>query len=119
SAADALDVEAALSRAARALIVLEGGPGGRTPDDVAELPGATAFRNAVDEGYARLAMLLRNGAAPPPPDFEAAVQQLDAALAAGDEASRPRRRLLDWESDVLVEALSDANLLVDGWSAES
>lgn len=116
--ADALDAEAALSRAARALIVLEGGPRGRSAEDTAELPGADVFRAVIDDGYARLAQRLRDGRRRVPPDFDAAMDQLDSTIAEGDAASQRRRRLLDWESDILVDSMRDAYLVVDSWAED-
>lgn len=109
---DVLDVEGVLSRAARALIVLEGNVG---RNDAADLPGVDEFRETIDAAYTRLAAWVRTGMTRPPIDLPGALADLDEAMSEGTEATVRRRRLLDWESDILVEALIDANLIVAEW----
>ncbi|ADD40805.1 FUSC family protein [Stackebrandtia nassauensis] len=108
---DVQDVEVALSRAARALIVLEGAV---RHHDAAQLFGVDEFRDSVQRAYDCLADRVR-GRQPRPVDLRAALESLDAALDKGTPATIRRRRLLDWESDILVEALSDADLIVKEW----
>ncbi|HZE38588.1 MAG TPA: FUSC family protein [Stackebrandtia sp.] len=112
---DALDVEAALSRAARALIVLEGSV---RRGDAAQLYGVDEFREEVHRAYSALADRVR-GHQPRPVDLRVALDDLDGALESGTVATVQRRRLLDWESDILVEALSDADLIVREWARDA
>ncbi|TWJ10602.1 putative membrane protein YccC [Stackebrandtia albiflava] len=109
---DIRDLEAVLERAARSLIVMEGGV---RRGDAAQLPGIDEFEDAIDAAYHRLAEWVRTGRAGPEIDLDGAVEELDVALGAGSPATRRRRRVLDWESDVLVDSLKDAGLIVAEW----
>ncbi|THV42288.1 FUSC family protein [Glycomyces buryatensis] len=114
---DALGAEAALSRAARALVAVNATIG-REQSDTAGLPGVDAFADAVDGSYLRLAALARGQKPPRKVDLEAAARKLDRQLAEGDSSTRTRRSVLRWESDNLVEALNDASLLMAGWDGD-
>gem|GEM_PF-4336960 len=113
---DVHDLEAAMERAARALIVMEGGV---QRGDAAQLAGIDEFAEAIDAAYAALAEWVRTGEVHPAVDLDAALEELDLALGAGSQATRRRRRLLDWESDILVESLDDARLIVSEWNRDS
>ncbi|MGH8877533.1 MAG: hypothetical protein ACRD0P_09355, partial [Stackebrandtia sp.] len=109
--ADVQDVTAALSRGARAMIVLEGAV---RHHDAAQLSGVDEFRDTIHSAYTCLADRVRGGQ-PRPVDLADSLETLDAALDKGTPATIRRRRLLDWESDILVEALTDADLIVKEW----
>lgn len=113
---DVQDLEAAMERGIRALIVMEGGV---QPGDAAQLAGIDEFAEAIDGAYAALADWVRTGEFQPAADLDAALEELDLALGAGSPATRRRRRLLDWESDILVESLDDARLIVSEWNRDS
>ena len=112
---DVLDLQATLERAVRALIVMEGSVDRR---HAAQLAGIDEFADAVDAAYARLSRWVRTGDAGPRVDLDAALADLDIALGAGNPATRRRRRLLDWESDILVESLQDAELIIAEWERD-
>ena len=109
---DVEDVAAALSRAVRALIVLEGNI---RHTDAAHLPGIDEFRDAIDAAFGRLAAWVRTGMTRQQVDLTGALADLDAALEHGTEATLRRRQLLDWETDIIVESLIDANLIIAEW----
>lgn len=113
---DILDLEAMLERAARALIVMEGAV---DRSHAAQLAGIDEFAETVDAAYDRLAEWVRTGNARPEVDLDAARADLDIALGAGSPATRRRRRLLDWEGDILVEALKDSALIIAEWDREA
>ncbi|WP_030144631.1 FUSC family protein [Glycomyces sp. NRRL B-16210] len=113
--ADVLGVEAALSRAGRALVAVNATLG-RDEEGVG-LDGVDAFADAVDAAYMRLAARARGTAAPSGVDLTQAVHRLDLRLAAiEDRATRTRRNVLRWEADNLVEALDDSARLSTDWS---
>ena len=100
--------EAALSRAARALVAVNATLG--RDEQAKGLSGVDAFADALDGAYLRLAAFAR-GVDPPRGvvDLSQAVNRLDLRLAAiEDRDTRTRRSVLRWESDNLVEALDDA-----------
>ncbi len=109
---DVLDVEASLEKAVRALIVLEGNV---RAGDAAHLYGIDEFREAVTGEYARLAQWVRTSRPGPRVDLDSALDDLDAALATGSDITTRRRRLLDWETDFIVEALTDSELIIAEW----
>ncbi|GAA2142340.1 FUSC family protein [Glycomyces algeriensis] len=113
--ADALGAEAALSRAARALVAVNATLG--RDEQANGLAGVDAFADSLDTAYLRLAALARGDAPPRGIDLSEAVQRLDYRLAAiEDRDTRTRRSVLRWESDNVVEALDDAALLMAGWN---
>jgi uncharacterized membrane protein YccC len=113
--ADVLGAEAALSRAARALVAVNATLG-RDDQNAAGLKGVDDFADALDAAYMRLAALARNAAPPRGIDLSDATQRLDRRLGAiEDRATRTRRNVLRWESDNVVDALDDAALLMTGW----
>jgi uncharacterized membrane protein YccC len=113
--ADALGAEAALSRAARALVAVNATLGREA--NAKGLAGVDAFADSLDTAYLRLAALARGDAPPRGIDLSDAVQRLDFRLAAiEDRDTRTRRSVLRWESDNVVEALDDAALLMAGWN---
>ncbi|CAM3568271.1 Integral membrane protein YccS N-terminal domain-containing protein [Stackebrandtia soli] len=113
---DVQDAEEALSRAARALIVLEGNA--RHEKDGAELPGVAEFGAAVGAAYERLAERVRTGTSSVHIDLDEALDELDSSVTDGDAGTRRRRRVLDWETDILTEALKDTALIIDSWSSD-
>jgi uncharacterized membrane protein YccC len=113
--ADVLGAEAALSRAARALVAVNATLG-RDDQGATGLKGVDDFADALDAAYMRLAALARNAAPPRGIDLSDATQRLDRRLGAiEDRATRTRRNVLRWESDNVVDALDDAALLMTGW----
>lgn len=112
---DILDLDATLQRALRALIVMEGAV---ERQDAAQLYGIDEFAEAVDAAYERLGRWVRTGDAGQSIDLDLALSELDVALGAGSSATRRRRRLLDWESDILTEALKDAGLVIAEWKRD-
>ncbi|THV27640.1 FUSC family protein [Glycomyces paridis] len=113
--ADVLGVEAALSRAGRALVAVNATLG-RDEEGIG-LAGVDAFADSVDAAYMRLAARARGAAAPRGADLEQAAHRLDLRLAAvEDRATRTRRNVLRWEADNLVEALEDTALLMADWN---
>ncbi|WP_199042228.1 FUSC family protein [Glycomyces salinus] len=110
--ADAVGAEAALSRAARALVAINASVG---RGEAEGLPGVDDFSQAVDAAYRRLAALARGEDPPLPVDLEEAARRLDGQLADGDAETRARRSVLRWEIDNLIEALDDAGHLMADW----
>ena len=109
---DVLDVEESLEKALRSLIVLEGNV---RVGDAAHLYGIDEFREAVTGEYDRLAQWISKGRPGPRVDLDTALDDLDSALSTGSEFTEQRRRLLDWETDFIVEALHDSELIIAEW----
>lgn len=115
--ADALGAEAALSRAARALVAVNATMG--RDEQAKGLAGVDAFADSVDAAYLRLAALARGDAPPKGIDLSQALHRLDLHLAAiEDRDTRTRRSVLRWESDNFVDALDDAALLMADWNED-
>ena len=113
--ADVLGAEAALSRAARALVAVNATLG--RDEQAKGLSGVDTFADALDGAYLRLAAFARGVAPPRGIDLSQAVNRLDLRLAAiEDRDTRTRRSVLRWEADNLVEALDDAVLLMADWN---
>lgn len=113
--ADVHGAEAALSRAARALVAVNATLG--RDEQAKGLAGVDAFADALDAAYLRLAALARGDDPPKGIDLSQAVNRLDLRLAAiEDRDTRTRRSVLRWESDNVVEALDDAALLMADWN---
>ncbi|QSB04755.1 FUSC family protein [Natronoglycomyces albus] len=112
-ASEAMGTEAALARAARALISVNASV---KDDDTVELPAVDVWAQAIDAYYARLAALVRDEGDPPPPvDLEAASREFEMAVATGPPETRSRRKILRWEADQVADALQDASLIVNHW----
>ncbi|SDL38304.1 Uncharacterized membrane protein YccC [Glycomyces sambucus] len=112
--ADVVGAEAALSRAARALVAVNATLG--REEDAPGLAGVDDFADALDAAYMRLAALARSAAPPRGVDLSDATQRLDRRLGAiEDRETRTRRNVLRWESDNVVDALDDAALVMSGW----
>lgn len=109
---DVLGAEAALSKAARALVAVNASIG---RDEGKPLPGVEAFAGEVDAAYRRLAALARGTPSPGPVDLATAARHLDDELAEGITETRTRRSVLRWEIEHLVDALEDAGLLMASW----